>query len=59
VVAVLRDNLDHQDHDDLNVFYQPVMGCPKVDYAYRVGFVCGWLSAVITHGNAPVSQLAS
>jgi len=53
VFVVLRDNLARHNHDDLNVFYQ-LLGCPTIDYAYRVGFTLGWLAAVIDHGKAPV-----
>jgi hypothetical protein len=53
VITVLRDNLARHDHDDLNVFYR-LMGCQTIDYAYRVGFVLGWLTAVIDQGKAPV-----
>jgi hypothetical protein len=53
VIAVLRDNLARRDHEELNAFYQ-LTGCPTIDYAYRVGFVLGWLTMVIDHGKAPV-----
>lgn len=53
VVAVLRGTLARQDHNDLNAFYQ-FMGCPPIDYAYRVGFVLGWLTTLIDDGKAPV-----
>ena len=53
VFDVLRDNLARHDHDDLNVFSQ-LLGCPPLDYAYRVGFTLGWLAAVIDHGKAPI-----
>jgi len=53
VIVVLRDNLARHDHEDLNAFYQ-LMGCPTIDYAYRVGFVLGWLTAIIDHGKAPI-----
>jgi hypothetical protein len=53
VIAMVRDNLARHDHEDLNVFYR-LMGCPTIDYAYRVGFVFGWLTAVIDHGVAPI-----
>jgi hypothetical protein len=54
VITVLRDNLARHDHEDLSAFSQ-VMGWEVIDYAYRVGFVLGWLTAIIEHGNAPVS----
>ena len=54
VIAVVRGNFARHDHEDLNTFYC-LMGCPPIDYAYRVGFVLGWLTAVIDHGKAPVS----
>ena len=53
VFVVLRDNLARHDHEDLNVFYQ-LLGCPPIDYAYRVGFILGWLAAVIDHGKVPI-----
>ncbi len=53
VIALLCDNLARHDHEDLNVFYQ-LVGCPPIDYAYRVGFTLGWLAAVIDHGKAPI-----
>ncbi len=53
VIALLRDNLARHDHEDLNAFYH-LIGCPTIDYAYRVGFVLGWLTALIDHGKAPV-----
>jgi hypothetical protein len=53
VIAVLRDNLARHDHDDLCAFYQ-AMGWETSDYAYRVGFVLGWLTVVIEQGKAPV-----
>jgi hypothetical protein len=53
VIMVLRDNLARHDHEDLCAFSQ-AMGWQTTDYAYRVGFVLGWLIAVIEHGNAPV-----
>jgi hypothetical protein len=53
VITVLRDNLARHDHEDLCAFSQ-AMGWETTDYAYRVGFVLGWLTAVIEHGNAPV-----
>jgi hypothetical protein len=55
VSTVLRGNLARQDHDDLNAFYR-LIGCPTIDYTYRVGFVLGWLTAVIDHGKAPISH---
>lgn len=53
VITVLRDNLARHDHEDLSAFSQ-VMGWQVIDYAYRVGFVLGWLTAIIEHGKAPV-----
>jgi hypothetical protein len=53
VITVLRDNLARHDHEDLCAFSQ-AMGWETTDYAYRVGFVFGWLTAVIENGNAPV-----
>src|SRR5256885_4762848 len=53
VITVLRDNLARHDHEDLSAFYQ-LMGCPTIDYAYRVGFVLAWLTALIDHGKAPI-----
>ena len=53
VITVLRDNLARHDHEDLCDFCQ-VMGWEATDYAYRVGFVLGWLAVVIEHGKAPV-----
>jgi hypothetical protein len=53
VITVLRDNLARHDHEDLSAFYQ-VIGWGVIDYAYRVGFVLGWLTAIIEHGKAPV-----
>ena len=53
VITVLRDNLARQDHQDLNTFYG-LMGCQSIDYAYRVGYVLGWLTTVIDHGMTPV-----
>jgi hypothetical protein len=58
VIAVLRDNLARHDHDELCAFYQ-TMGWATCDYAYRVGFALGWLTAVIEQGKAPVSPLRS
>jgi hypothetical protein len=58
VIAVLRDNLARHDHDDLCAFYQ-AMGWATSDYAYRVGFALGWLTAVIDHGKAPVYPMIS
>jgi hypothetical protein len=58
VIAVLRDNLARHDHDELCAFYQ-AMGWATSDYAYRVGFVLGWLTAVIEQGKAPVSSMNS
>jgi hypothetical protein len=54
VITVLRDNLARHDHEDLSAFSQ-VMVWQGIDYAYRVGFVLGWLTAIIEHGKAPVS----
>src|SRR6266566_5751878 len=45
VIAVLHDNLARHDHEDLSAFYR-VMGWVTCDYAYRVGFVLGWLATV-------------
>ena len=53
VITVLRDNLARHDHEDLCAFSQ-AMGWKTTDYAYRVGFVLGWLTAVIEDGKAPV-----
>ena len=53
VITVLRDNLARHDHEDLCAFSQ-AMGWQTTDYAYRVGFVLGWLTAVIEVGKAPV-----
>jgi hypothetical protein len=58
VITVLRDNLARRDHEELNAFYQ-LTGCPTIDYAYRVGFVLGWLTMVIDHGKAPVYPAAT
>lgn len=56
VITVLRDNLARHDHEDLNTFYQ-VIRCSAIDYAYRVGFVLGWLTAIIDHDKAPIYPL--
>ena len=53
VITVLRDNLARHDHEDLCAFSQ-AMGWETTDYAYRVGFVLGWLTAVIEDEKAPV-----
>jgi hypothetical protein len=53
VITVLRDNLARHDHEDLCAFSQ-AMGWETTDYAYRVGFVLGWLTAVIEYGKTPV-----
>ena len=53
VITVLRDNLARHDHEDVCAFSQ-AMGWETTDYAYRVGFVLGWLTAVIEDGKAPV-----
>ena len=53
VIALICGHLAHQDHDDLNTFYQ-VIGCQTTDYAYRVGFVFGWLMALVEAGKVPV-----
>jgi hypothetical protein len=58
VIAVLCDNLARHDHDELCAFYQ-AMGWEICDYASRVGFALGWLTAVIEDGKAPVSPLRS
>jgi hypothetical protein len=54
VITVLRDNLARHDYEDLCAFFQ-AMGWETTDYAYRVGFVLGWLTAIIEQGKAPVS----
>ena len=53
VITVLRDNLARHDHEDLCAFSQ-AMGWETTDYAYRVGFVLGWLTALIEDEKAPV-----
>jgi hypothetical protein len=53
VITVLRDNLARHDHEDLSAFSQ-MMGWQVIGYASRVGFVLGWLTAIIEHGKAPV-----
>ena len=53
VITVLRDNLARHDHEDVCSFSQ-AMGWQTTDYAYRVGFVLGWLTAVIEDRKAPV-----
>jgi hypothetical protein len=56
VIAVLRDNLARHDPEDLSAFYQ-IMGWETSDDASHVGFVLGWLIAVIEHGKALVSPM--
>jgi hypothetical protein len=52
VIAMLRDTLARHDHKDLNSFSR-IIG----SHVYRVGFVLGWLTAVIDQGMAPVHQV--
>lgn len=55
---MVRDNLARQDHEDLNAFYQ-FIGCSPIAYTYRVGFVLGWLTALIDDGKAPVYDVSA
>ena len=54
VLSLICDNADEQAHRELMTFYASIH-IPPVDFAYRLGFIGGWLYAARQCHKLPVA----